>query len=206
MIRIVLTDDHPTLLEGLQRLIGSAEGMEVIGAYTNGQELLESESLDEADVLLLDVQMKEMSGMEVLTALQARLDQLKVIVLSAFNKPGVIKSMLKNGASGFLLKNTPGTEVIASIRKVMAGESVISPELTSKIVEDMRERPNLSSREMEVVRLIAQDLSTVQIADKMHVSSNTVESHKRNIFRKLKIKTSIGLVRYAYDQGWIDCP
>lgn len=212
MIRLLLTDDHQVLLDGVKALIGQEADMQVVGEALNGQEALDRLKELEADVVLLDVNMPVMDGLAACEAIDKNHPSTKVIAMSMYGEGRMVQAMLNKGAKGYLLKSCGRDELLEAIRTVNAGGTWLSRPAMDDLVKVMHDpiKPSatgieeLTDRELEVLRSIADELTTTEIADRLKITVNTVESHRRNLLAKLGVRNSAGLVRKALAQGLID--
>ena len=209
MINILLADDHQILIDGIKAMLENEADLNVVGTASHGLQVLEMLKKFEVDVLLLDLQMPVMDGLEtILHALKIKPD-LKILILTTNDEGSIITSIFKKGAMGYLLKNTSKENLINGIKDAYAGKKVLSSHLTSKMIESLNEKPKvlkgqipqITKRELEVIRLIAKEYTTQQIADTLYLSINTVATHKRNLFVKMDVKNSVGMVKKAGDWG-----
>lgn len=209
MIRILLADDHVILLDGLKAILNSEADMEVVDTATNGVQVLEKLEKHAVDVLLLDLQMPVMDGYETINQVTKKYPDLRILVLTTTDEGSIITALFKAGAIGYLLKNASQETIISGIRDAFAGKKVISPHLTAKMLDSLSQKPRpgpgtipkITRRELEVIKLIAREFTTQQIADELFVSTNTVATHKRNLFVKMDVKNSVGLIRKATEWG-----
>ena len=207
-VKLLVVDDHPMLRGGIVSLFNSTESIEVIHEAANGEEALARIEQEMPDVVLMDINMD--GKLDVLTTeeIKSRWPEIKVIAFSMHEEVQVIRRMLKAGASGYLLKNASHQELVKAIEAVMRGESYYGQEvldiMTQSITSD-GENPHgdivLSNREKEVLHYVAKEYTNQEIADEIDVSLRTVETHKRNLIKKLRVKNVVGLVRFALEQG-----
>lgn len=209
MINLAITDDHPVVLEGISNLLKSEAEINFVQSFSNFSDLLEGLTAEIA-VLLLDINLPDGNGIDACKILKSKFPKLKIIALTSYEESIFIKQMLKNGADGYLLKNTDKHELICAIKSVMKNERFL-PEKIKEILlnESLGSKntpyfiPKLTSREKEILLLTSKELTTVEIAEKLFISTKTVESHKSNLFQKLGVKNSAGLVRVAFEKGLI---
>jgi len=209
MIRIFLTDDHQILLDGIKAMLINEPGIQVVGTASNGLQTLECLKKHEVDVLLLDLQMPVMDGLETIMHALSIQPGLKILILTTNDEGSIITTLFKRGAMGYLLKNASKETLINGIKDAHAGRRVLSAHLTSKMIESLNERPRplqgqmpqITKRELEVIKLIAKEFTTQEIADELYVSVNTVATHKRNLFVKMDVKNSVGMIKKATDWG-----
>lgn len=204
MIQLIIADDHTMFREGLVSLLEEDEGIKVLGQANNGMEILDLLKEQTADVLLLDIEMPNMDGFDTIRALKKLRQAPKILVLTMHKSPQFIKNILKTGADGYLPKDVGKTRLIEAITTVFNTGSYHSPETSQLIIESIKEKqgsPDISTRELEIIRLIADQLTTAEIAKKLFISKHTVESHRQNILLKLGLKNTAGLVKYAIQKG-----
>lgn len=206
-IRILIADDHQILLDGLKAIITKDKSLKVLGTASNGLEVLEFLKNESVDVLLLDLQMPVMDGLETTMHVKKLYPSIKVIMLTTNDEGSIITSLFKAGASGYLLKNASKEYLIQGIKDGYLGKKVLSSHLTEKMIDSLTDNPKvkkgtipkITNREIEVIKLIAQEFTTQEIADTLFVSTNTVATHKRNLFTKMDVKNSVGMVKKAVD-------
>lgn len=205
MIRILIADDHQMFREGLMALLNSEDNINVIGEASNGKEALLLLETQVPDVLLLDLEMPEMDGFDVLKALKKLNLETKVLVLTMHKSPEFIKNIIKAGAHGFLQKDSGKEILIHAIQQVHSKGTYYTPEVATIVLNSFKEdalSKSISAREKEVIQLIVDGNTTKEIADILFLSKNTIESHRQNILSKLQLKNSAELVRYAIKKGW----
>jgi two-component system response regulator NreC len=213
-MKILVVDDHEIVREGLKQLISQQEDMEVVGEAQDGRETLAKAKALLPDVLLLDITMPHLNGLEVLYLVKEALPDMRVVVFSMHRKEAFARQALEAGALGYVLKASPSSEVLAAIRAVYRGEYYLSHELNPEIVNTYLEARKtsspacgydlLSEREQQVFRLMVEGNPTKKIADILCVSSKTVDKHRSNLMKKLGIDDLISLVKYAIRINIID--
>jgi DNA-binding NarL/FixJ family response regulator len=217
MIRVLLADDHTILRDGIRALLSQEPDIDVVGSANNGEELLELLAYTSTEVVLMDINMPVLDGFAVMPLLQAQFPQVRVLVLSMLDNENYVHRMLQAGAAGYILKNANRAEIVYSIRTVAAGKPFLSTELGLMLLQRLMHRPSahsigqgpgrkageLSTREMEILRLIAEGLTNAEIADRLFTSKRTVETHRQNIIEKTQVKNTAALIRYAVSQGLI---
>ncbi|MEM7575265.1 MAG: response regulator transcription factor [Bacteroidota bacterium] len=209
MIRIILADDHQILLDGLKAIFDQDPDLQVVGMANNGVQVLELLKKTKADVLLLDLMMPVMDGLETSLHVHQKYPELKILMLTTNDEGSIITSTFKHGAVGYLLKDASRESLIQGIKDAYQGKKVLSPQLTAKMLESLSAKPKvkagdipkITKRELEIIRLISQEYTTQEIADQLFVSTNTVATHKRNLFVKMDVKNSVGMIRKAGDWG-----
>jgi DNA-binding NarL/FixJ family response regulator len=200
-IRIVLVDDHQIVLDGLRSLLDQDPSFDVLAAFSDPEKALTFLTVQTPDILLADYSMPHMSGLELIKKAKALQPGIKAALLSMHDEPTVVKDAMKQGVNGFLLKNIQQNELKEALRKIYSGLMYISAEITTQllhhhIVDDADSK--LTERELEILKLITREFSNKQIADELHISERTVETHRKNIFRKTGTSTLVGLIKYAY--------
>ncbi len=210
-IKVLLADDHQIMLDGLKAILTKDKSISVVGNASNGLEVLEFLKKQAVDVILLDLQMPVMDGLETTMHVKKSFPNTKIIMLTTNDEGSIITSLFKAGATGYLLKNASKEYLVKGIKDAYMGKKVISSHLTEKMIESLTQTqkakegtiPIITKREIEVVKLIAQEYTTQEIADQLFVSTNTVATHKRNLFVKMDVKNSVGMVKKAVEWGII---
>jgi DNA-binding NarL/FixJ family response regulator len=209
-IRILIADDHNVLREGLCALLEQEPDMEVVGGAADGQEAIEKTRELSPDVVVMDIGMPDLNGIDATRQIVADLFTARVLCLSVHRERQLVQAMLQAGASGYLLKTSARKELIDAVRTVASGETYLSPPIASDVLaRHVRGEGTgksgafavLTEREREVLQLIAQGLHTKIIADHMHISPKTVLAHRENCMRKLEIDSIAALTRYALREG-----
>ena len=207
MIRVFITDDHPVVIEGIHSLLKNEKDMEWAGHAMNAQSCLGFFINNTADVVLMDISMPGMDGVELCAAMREKYPGIFILGLSTFNQGLYIKKMMENGASGYILKNSSQEELIRAIHTVNEGGIYFSGEAGLALQEyqksSLQELPALTSREKEILELIAQGFTNPQIAEKIFLSSFTVDSHRKNLLAKLNVKNTASLIRLAVEKKLI---
>jgi DNA-binding NarL/FixJ family response regulator len=209
-LRIMLAEDHETVREGLKMIINAQEDMEVVGFAGDGREAVARAQELLPDVLVMDISMPKLNGLQATLKLIECCPEVKVLTLSRHADDGYVRGLLAAGACAYVLKQSAPSELIHAIRAVAAGGKYIDPRLAAKVMENYSDRSSrgeskstLSDRESEVLRLIARGYSNKEIAARLSLSVKTIEVHKANAMRKLNLTSRIDLVRYAVLQGWL---
>ena len=216
MTRLLLADDHAILRDGIRALLSAEADLLIAGEASNGAELLTLLETTEADVVLMDVNMPVLDGYATMQELHQHYPALRVLVLSMLDHENYVMRMLNAGAAGYVLKNAPITEIIHAIRTVAAGGRFLCTEIGLNLLYKLTshqlppEEPaalpagvELTSRELEVLRLIAEGLTNQEIADKLFTSKRTIETHRQNIITKTQAKNTAALIRLALGWGLI---
>jgi DNA-binding NarL/FixJ family response regulator len=209
MIRILLADDHAILREGLRQLFAVATGVEVTGEAANGNQVLVAVKNDCFDLLLLDMTMPGISGIELIGRVADLQPKLPILVLSMHHDPQIVKRALQSGAAGYITKGSNPKQLLAAIRKVASGGRYIDPAVAEQIAFDVgnvegAQIGQLSSREFEIFRLLAQGVGVMEIAAALNISDKTVSTHKARLMKKMGLKTTAELVRYALNNRLVD--
>lgn len=208
MIRVYIVDDHRMVIEGLQLLLQNDDDIKVVGTAASGENALEQIPATEVDVVLLDINMPGLNGIETCKQLVKQNPSIKIIAISMHKESSLIKLMLSSGAKGYVLKNAGQEEVINAIRAVHQGKSYLDDTVNEIVLNSVMNKtekrnnnpfPSLSRREKEVLHCILDELTTQEIADKLHISFGTVETHRRNMLIKTGARNTAGLVRIALE-------
>ena len=213
--RIVIADDQALVRGGLRMILDAQSDLEVVGEAVDGREALQQARELSPDLVLMDVRMPELDGLETTRRLLDRDPSAKVIVLTTFDLDDYVYEAIRAGASGFLLKSAPPQQLIAGIRTVMAGDALLAPEITRRLLDRFVARPprptgippdfaDLSERELEVLRLIADGRSNAEIAVDLYISDATVKTHVTHILTKLRLRDRVQAVALAYRTGLMD--
>ncbi len=209
MIRILLADDHHLILEGITLMLSGESDMHIIGRASDGEQLLKLLKEQQPDLILIDINMPGESGISITQKVKQSYPQIRVIGLSMHREFSLIKAMALAGADGYLLKDCEKEEIIRAIRRVVQGQTYFPEEIQEELKkEKLRTNsppghffPSLSRREKEVLRLIVEEYTTAEIAEKLFISFNTVESHRKNILIKLGARNTAGLVRICMEHN-----
>ncbi|HET6319506.1 MAG: response regulator transcription factor [Betaproteobacteria bacterium] len=199
MTRLLIVDDHPLVREGLKARLGSVPGLEVVGEAGDAQEASAQVALTHPDLVLMDVGMKDVNGIELTRRLIAEQPHLLVLMLSMYDNPEYVNRAMHSGARGYVLKDAPASDIIDAIAAVTSGGSFLSPAVSGRLFRAQTPRPVMSLRESEILACLAKGRSSKQIAQELDLSVRTVESHRQNIKRKLKLEGQAELIRYAVE-------
>lgn len=210
-IRVLLVDDHAVVREGLKTLVNLQVGMAVVGEAADGPTAVNLTAELDPDVVVVDVSMPGMNGVQLTTHLRMQRPDRKILVLTVHEDKGYLRLLLETGAAGYVLKRAAADELIQAIRAVAEGRTYLDPSLAGSVVDTFvrpgMERENaiaeLSEREAEVVRLIALGYSNKEIAAQLKVSVKTIETYKMRSMEKLQIRSRVEIVRYAAKRGWL---
>jgi DNA-binding NarL/FixJ family response regulator len=213
--RILIADDQALVRGGLRMILDAQPDLEVVGEAVDGRDALQQARQLSPDLVLMDVRMPELDGLETTRRLLDRDPSPKVVVLTTFDLDDYVYEAIRAGASGFLLKSAPPQQLIAGIRTVMAGDALLAPEITRRLLDRFVARPprptgippefaDLSERELEVLRLIADGRSNAEIAVDLYISEATVKTHVTHILTKLRLRDRVQAVALAYRTGLMD--
>lgn len=208
-IRVLLADDHSAIRASLRLLVDSESDMSVIGEASNGQEAVALTAQLHPDVVLMDVNMPTMNGLEALRELSTRMPQSRIVVLTMFDLDSYLYEALRAGASGFLLKNSPPADVLHAIRVAHEGHALLAPEMTKRLIgqfASVKRDPaleHLTARELETLVLIGQGRSNAEIADALFVTVTTVRTYVSRILTKVHARDRAGLVVIAYENALV---
>ena len=201
--RILIVDDHPVVLAGLTSMLGTQAGIEVAGSASSGEEALEMLQTKSADLLLLDLRVPGMSGIETLHAMKRAKISVRVIILTSFETDEDIYRAVQAGAQGYLLKGAPQSDMIDAIRAVHSGKRYFPRQIAARLAERMM-RTNLTSRELEVLKMLATGLTNKQIGSALDISDNTVRNHVNSIIEKLEVCDRTEAATTAIHRGIIE--
>ncbi len=211
-LRIILSEDHETIRDGLKLLVNSRPDMEVVGEADNGRTALQLAEEFSPDVVVMDISMPELNGLQATKKLKDKSPEVKVLILTRHSEPGYLQELLQAGAGGYVLKQSKSEELIRAILAVAAGQTYLDPAVTERAVTQLREsgqvphkapNANLTAREADVLRLIALGYVNKEVAARLNLSIKTVEAHKSNGMNKMGMKSRVDIVRYAILQDWL---
>jgi len=214
MIRVAIVDDHTMFVDGIESILSHEKDIKLVAKCYSGKELLDILKTSEFDVLLLDINLPDMSGIEICKTIYTQNLNINILALSMYNEKSFVTEILKNGAKGYILKNTGRVELVEAIESVARGQTYFSKEVTETIMDGLSSDkgpkrskysiyPKLTRREKEVLELIVKEYTTYDIAKSLFISLKTVETHRSSLISKLNVKNSAGLVRAAYEQKLI---
>jgi NarL family two-component system response regulator LiaR len=215
LIRVLLVEDHKIVREGTHQLLDEVADFEVVGEAMDGIEALEQTDRLRPDVIVMDVRLPRLNGIEATREIKKRYPEIQILILSAYEDDCYVFPLLEAGASGYLLKTASGHELELAIRTVQRGETALSPLVAHKVVRRMNRKQlyrseemceGLTERELEVLRAVALGQSNKEIANTLSISNGTVQVHLRNIFSKMQVNGRTEAVTYAISQGWISVP
>jgi len=213
-IKVYLADDHQMLIEGMKAVIKTNANFEVVGFSLNGVNLVDNAIEAKTDILVMDINMPEKDGLQVLKELSKSKMLFKVIILSSYDDLKLVREVIKLGAKGYLTKQCVAESIVEALHEVQNGEGYFCRTMREKIFESFSQEDenndieiiptsSLTERELVIIKLIALEYSGKKISEKLFISTNTVETHRKNLLKKLKVKSSIGLVKYAIKNNLI---
>ncbi len=210
-IRVLLAEDHTIVRQGIAALLGVESDMEVVGEASSGLEAIELAKKLGPDVVLMDIGMRQLNGLEATREIKRLFPSMKILVLTMYDNEEWIFQILKAGASGYLIKDSAMTDLSSALRAVYQGDSYLSPSISKMVIEEYIRKAELgekkgvedllSGREREILQLIAEGKSVPQISNLLCISKKTVEAHKTHIMEKLNIHDKVGLIKYAIRSG-----
>lgn len=207
-MKLIIADDHQIMIDGLLALLQSHPDISITGVAKNGLQVMELMQKDAADIVLTDISMPEMNGIELTRSLYRLYPRTRVIALSMHGDTTHINGMIEAGASGYIYKNASNKELVEALQKVYGGGQYFSDEIAATIIRSMsdhsrrkeeEERVNLTEREREIIDLIAKEYSNADIGRQLIISERTVETHRKNIYRKTNTTSIVGLIKWAYE-------
>ena len=212
MIKVLVTDDHNIVSDGLRVLIEDTEGMECVGTAPNGKLAIEIVRSMPVDVVLMDIDMPVMNGIEATRAIKRDFPEVKVLNLTMHKERGMVQRMMECGADGYMLKNADRDALVEAIRAVAGGRRYFSDEVDpahtgrtdQTVMPGEGTMADITEREGEIIRLLAQGLSSKEIGDRLFISNRTVDTHRTNIMTKLGLHNVAGLIRWAFTNGYAD--
>ncbi len=220
MIKVCIADDHAMFVDGIESLLKTAKNIKVVNRCFEGSAVLDMLRTNETDVLLLDINLPDITGLELSKKISDEFPSVKVLVLSMYSEESFVTEILKNGALGYILKNTGRSELVKAIETIASGENYYSKEITEILMNKALKKkntnltnrtkfnsfilPKLSRREKEILALIVKEHTTQEIADALFISQKTVESHRSNLISKLNVRNTAGLVRASLENHLLD--
>ena len=201
VIRLFLVDDHPLVRDGLRARLGPLPALDIVGEAGSGAEALDGIAQTQPDLVLADVGMKGMSGIELASLLRDRQSQVRVLMLSMYDNPEYVQQALQAGARGYVLKDAPAAEIVAAIEAVAAGGTFLSSAVSHRLFATRQPRPLLTPRESEILSALGRGDSSKQIARDLGLSVRTVEAHRQSIKRRLGLEGQSALIKYAVEHA-----
>ena len=212
MIKLLLADDHNIILDGLSQMFAEDDEIKVISTANNGLEVLEKLKVTSFDIIILDINMPQMDGMQCAKEILKLYPNQKVMMLTMNEEKSIIEKMISIGVKGFLLKTTEKEELINAIKMVNSGKEYFSSSITKIMMStSQKDKPSsnlealalLTEREIEIIKYIAEGLSSIEIGEKLFISPRTVETHRTNIIKKINVNNVAGMVRFAFQNNLI---
>lgn len=210
MIRILIIDDHPLVIDGVATMVKAVDYLEVMGACKSGKEALDFLTSNEPEIILLDISLPDIDGLELCSQIRKLNKTVKIIGLTSTNEAGIITQFLVKGGNGYLLKNMEREELIAAIDEVLNDKIFLSKAANQKILEQyntlnaaIKSTPVLTRREKEIIQLLYDGLTGPQIAERLFLSPLTIETHRKNLMQKLNVNSTQLMLRYAKDNKMI---
>ncbi|RYY19243.1 MAG: response regulator transcription factor [Chitinophagaceae bacterium] len=204
MTSVFIVEDHAVVIEGIYSLLSHEKDIRITGYATSAKICLDFLPKGDADVILMDINLPDMSGVELCKVIKSRYPAIMVLALTSFDQGSYVRKMMGNGASGYLLKNAAKEEVIEAIHTVSLGRQYISPQASQALKSELKQQkelPQLTKREKEILGLIASGMTNPQISEKLFISVDTVDSHRKNLYTKLRINNTALLVRFAIENN-----
>lgn len=211
--RILLVDDHQLIIDGIKGFLEQSEIYQVVGEANSGIDAIRLADVLSPDLILMDIEMPGMSGMQACEEIKRKYPAIKIIIVSMHKEKHLVKKLIEKGADGYLLKTSEKEEVLGAMQKVMEGKSVFSQDVTLSLLGN--DEPSLNSgsslpaftqlteREVEILRNIANGLTNKEIGDQLNISHRTVDTHRTNLMKKLDVKNVAGLIKIAFQEGLI---
>ena len=204
MIRLIIADDHPVIIDGIRTILEKVNDIELVAEVNSGAQLIKLLENEKADVILMDVNMPDINGIDATRIISNKYPEIKILAFSQYDEKRFVKLMLKTGASGYMLKNTSGAEIEKAVKMVNKGGIYLSAGLPNVFGEKPKKKssylfPDISPRELDVLRQICLEQNTHEIAEALFISPNTVETHRANLLLKVGVKNTAGLVKWAIE-------
>ncbi|EIK64504.1 response regulator [Pseudomonas brassicacearum] len=203
VIRVALVDDHSLVRDGIKALLSVMPRLDVVGEAENGAQAIEMVGRSQPDLLLMDISLRDMNGLELTRLLGKQYPSLKILILSMYDNYEYVSESVRSGASGYVLKNAPSREIIAAIEAIISGGTFYSAEIAQRLATNPNTDSELTPRESQVLAKMVQGLNNKEMARELDISVRTVETHRLSIRRKLNIDKPAALVKYAIDHGII---
>lgn len=207
MTNIIIADDHCLVVEGIKLMLRSQPDIHIVGEAYCGEEVIKLvKNTDKVDLVIMDINMPGQNGIKATEYLKEHYPHVKVLVLTMYKKPEFIRQLLKSGASGYILKNTEMESLLDAVRTISSGGTFFTQEISRTVMDSLVGQPRnrtfeLTQREKDVLRLIVEECTTTEIADRLYISTHTVETHRKNLLSKLNVRNTVGLVKYALENG-----
>lgn len=212
--RILIVDDHQLIIDGLRGFIESNSDYLIIGEANTGTDAIRLATVLSPDLILMDIEMPEMSGIQACQEIKKSFPKIKIIIVSMHNEKQLIKKLIDQGADGYLLKNSHQKEVMDAIEKVLNNQIYLSQDVTLSLLDksqvksahgsDVTTIAQLTEREVEILKLVAQGMTNKEVGDNLNISHRTVDTHRTNLMKKLDVTNVAGLIRFAFKNGLIN--
>jgi two-component system response regulator NreC len=212
--KVLLVDDHQIIIDGLKSLLENIPTIEVVGEALNGKKAIDLLALISVNLVLMDIDMPILNGIETTKLIKSKYTNVKVIILSMYKESGLIKTLIDAGADGYLLKNSDQNELLEAIAKVTSGQQYFSSDVTLSLLNKNSSNSSsfqeenvvgdLTDREIEILKLIAEGFTNKEIGDKLFISHRTVDTHRTNLMKKVGVNNIAGLIRFAIKKGFGD--
>ncbi|MBN2776111.1 MAG: response regulator transcription factor [Bacteroidales bacterium] len=202
-VKIFIVDDHFMVIEGIKNLLSNSKEILITGYALNAKNALESIKSIKPELVLMDINLPDISGVELCKLVKKEITEIKIIGLSTFNQLAYVTSMIENGASGYLLKNSSKEEILEAIQIVMSGNQVLSPEVAKMMKSVQASMPMISRREKDVLKCICMGLTSKEISEKLFISINTVNTHRKSLMLKLNVNKTADLISNALKNEFI---
>jgi DNA-binding NarL/FixJ family response regulator len=206
MIKVYIVDDHSVVIEGIKSVLQNDDQIEVVGYATSAEKCIHFFEMHSANVVLMDINLPDIDGIELCKLITQKYPQVKVVTLSTFNQGTYVRKMMESGASGYLLKNSSKQEIINAIKTVNSGGTYLCFEAGRSLkqaIEEQNKLPSLTKREKEVLQKISEGLTNMQISEKLFISIDTVDSHRKNLYSKLDVKNTAMLIKIAIKNNFL---
>ncbi|HVW99546.1 MAG TPA: response regulator transcription factor [Candidatus Babeliaceae bacterium] len=210
-IRVAIVDDHPFIINGVKNVLSFFKHIEILATYSNGKALMQGLQKEQPDVLLLDIQLPDISGNDLIRTITKEYPEIRTIILTSIDNIYHVKDIIRNGAKGYILKSTDDSILIEAIEQVYDNKEYIDPVIKEQLLESVlhnksssNAKPELTRREKEILKLIIAEKTNQEIAEELFLSLRTVEHHRYSILHKLDAKNTVGLVKKAIDMGLIN--
>jgi DNA-binding NarL/FixJ family response regulator len=206
IIKIFIVDDHQVVVEGIKSLLQNEDTIEIVGCANNAEKCLQYFANQSVDIILMDISLPDIDGIELTQMILEKHSKIKILALSTFNQGTYVRKMMEAGASGYLLKNAGKHEILKAIETVFNGDNYLTFEADQALKhenEQQNSMPKLTKREKEVLANIAEGLTNLQISEKLFISIDTVDSHRKNLHTKLNVKNTAMLIKFATENGFL---
>ena len=211
MVTIMIADDHQMFIDGIRLILEKEPSICIIGEALNGKYLLDLMVEKNPDIILMDINMPIINGIEATRIIKSKYPKVKVLMLTMYSTKQYIMSMLAAGTDGYILKNTGKDELLKAIETLQRGETYYSQEVTTKIIDSLRKKdvlvntnPELTPREKEILKLLAENLDAYEVGKRLNISHHTVKAHRKNMLSKFNVHSTMSLVKLAIERGLLD--